>query len=72
MTPLAARIRRLRILQQMTQSQLAEKAGLSKYTVEKIEQSKHRGSMSLAVAVAVSKALGVTLDELTRDDPSTR
>lgn len=50
----------------MTVQQLADAAGLPKRTVE---EAIRRGTCSVKTAIKLADALGVTLDELCRDDP---
>lgn len=58
------RIKELRIEKGMTVQQLADAAGLSKRTVEDILR---RGDCVVSNAIKLADALGVTLDELCRD-----
>ena len=52
----------------MTVQQLADAAGLPKRTVE---ETIRRDTCSVNTAIKLADALGVTLDELCRDHPST-
>lgn len=52
----------------MTVQQLADAAGLPKRTVEEVMR---RDACSVATAIKLADALGVTLDELCRDKPET-
>lgn len=59
-------IQRFRNDKGMTVQQLADAAGIPKRTVE---QAIHRDTCSVKTAIKLADALGVTLDELCRDDP---
>jgi transcriptional regulator with XRE-family HTH domain len=56
-------IRTFRTQQGMTQEQLAEKAGISRVSLSKIENSEVL-SMSAKTAVSIARALNVTTDVL--------
>ncbi len=63
-------IRKLRFLQdEMTQQQLAEKAGVSRQTIIAIEQGKYSPSLELAFRIAL--VFGVPLGEVFSYDPET-
>lgn len=54
------RIKTLRIAQRMTQEELAEKAGLQRTHVVRIEQGKY--NFTLSVLSAIADALGCTIE----------
>jgi putative transcriptional regulator len=63
-------IRKLRFFQnEMTQQQLAEKAGVTRQTIIAIEQGKYSPSLELAFRIAL--VFGVPLDEVFSYDPET-
>ena len=63
-------IRKLRFFQnEMTQQQLADKAGVTRQTIIAMEQGKYSPSLELAFRVAL--AFGVPLDEVFSYDPET-
>lgn len=55
------RLKQLRILSNLTQQQLADKVGLDRTTICKIEGGTR---CSLPVALAISKALNTTVEDL--------
>lgn len=55
-------VRRIRRSRELTQGELASKAGICKNTVLRIEKSS--SDIKFAHAIAVAKALGTTIDEL--------
>lgn len=59
-------IKNIRTAKGMTVQQLADAAGISKRTLEDILR---RGDCLVSNAVKLADALGVTLDELCRDEP---
>lgn len=59
-------IKNIRTAKGMTVQQLADAAGISKRTLEDIIR---RGDCLVSNAVKLADALGVTLDELCRDEP---
>ena len=59
-------IKNIRAEKGMTVQQLADAAGISKRTLEDILR---RGDCLVSNAVKLADALGVTLDELCRDEP---
>ena len=59
------RIRDLRIDRNMTQEELAEKCGLSRVFINRIENGKANKVM-IATAFAIADALGVSVDVLFR------
>ena len=59
-------IKNIRAAKGMTVQQLADAAGISKRTLEDILR---RGDCLVSNAVKLADALGVTLDELCRDEP---
>lgn len=59
-------IKEIRAEKGMTVQQLADAAGISKRTLEDILR---RGDCLVSNAVKLADALGVTLDELCRDEP---
>lgn len=67
---LAGNVRRLRKAASLTQAQLAEAAGLPRATVAACEQPD--ANPGLQVLLALSKVLGVTMDELVRPPPTQR
>ncbi len=62
------RIRALRERQGLTQQALADRAGLTRQLVGAMEAKRH--SPNVAAAIAVARALGVSVEELFRDDPT--
>ena len=63
-------IRKLRFFQnEMTQQQLADKAGVTRQTIIAMEQGKYSPSLELAFRVAL--AFGVPLDQVFSYDPET-
>ena len=61
--PIANQIRRLRFEHgEMTQSELAEKIGMTRQTVAAIEQAKY--SPSLEAAFRIARVFGVGLDDV--------
>ncbi len=63
-------IRKLRFFQnEMTQQQLAEKAGVTRQTIIAIEQGKYSPSLELAFRIAL--VFGVPLNEVFSYDPET-
>lgn len=58
-------LKELRIKSGMTVQQLADAAGLPKRTVE---ETMRRDTCSIKTAIKLADALGVTLDELCRDE----
>jgi putative transcriptional regulator len=61
-------IRKLRFFQnEMTQQQLAEKAGVTRQTIIAIEQGKYSPSLELAFRIAL--VFGVPLDQVFSYDP---
>lgn len=65
--PIANVLRRLREAAEMTQQQLAVAAGLSVSAVSQIEQGTNTDPR-MSTLKALARALGVTVDELTRDN----
>ena len=64
------KIRTLRFFhEEMTQQQLAEKAGVTRQTIIAMEQGKYSPSLELAFRVAL--AFGVSLEEVFSYDPET-
>jgi len=64
-------IRKLRFFQnEMTQQQLAEKAGVTRQTIIAIEQGKYSPSLELAFRLAL--VFGVPLVEVFSYDPETK
>ncbi len=70
METLASNLKRLRRLRRMTQSELAERAGLPRATLASMEQPSTNPGIEGAVAVA--RALGVTVDQLISPPPEDR
>lgn len=63
-------IRKLRFFQnELTQQQLAEKAGVTRQTIIAIEQGKYSPSLELAFRIAL--VFGVPLNEVFSYDPET-
>ena len=56
------RVKQYRKAARMTQSQLAERAGISRQTISDIETGKHDPTISVALLLA--RALGVKVDNL--------
>jgi putative transcriptional regulator len=64
-------IRKLRFFRdEMTQQQLAEKAGVTRQTIIAIEQGKYSPSLELAFRLAL--VFGVPLDQVFSYDPETK
>lgn len=65
---LGTSIQRLRIDHDLSQEQLAYAAGLTRYTLQKLEKGESRpgspANPSLRHIMAIAQVLGVTLDEL--------
>ena len=59
-------IKNIRTAKGMTVQQLADAAGIPKRTVE---EATRRDTCSVGTAIKLADALGVTLDELCRDEP---
>lgn len=59
-------LKQIRIEKGLTVQQVADLAELSKRTVEEVMR---RDTCSVATAIKLADALGVTLDELCRDKP---
>lgn len=62
-TPLGRRVRRLRNSLDLTQADLARKAGLSRLSIHYLESGRHRTVRSDNL-LRLSRALGVTSEEL--------
>ena len=60
------RIKTARIEQHMTQRELAEKVGITRIALARIESSE-KPNMTASTAVSISKALGLSLDFLLCD-----
>ena len=56
------RVKQYRTAARMTQSQLAERAGVSRQTISDIETGKH--DPTITVALLLARALGVKVDNL--------
>ncbi|HEX73651.1 MAG TPA: helix-turn-helix transcriptional regulator [Dehalococcoidia bacterium] len=70
MTKIKNRIRRLRFdHDEMTQEELANRAGCTRQTIIALEQGKYVPSIELAFGIA--KAFGVTLEEVFQYEEST-
>ncbi|HUU64561.1 MAG TPA: helix-turn-helix transcriptional regulator [Dehalococcoidales bacterium] len=70
MTKVKNRIRRLRFdHDEMTQQELANRAGCTRQTIIALEQGKYVPSIELAFGIA--KAFGVTLEEVFQYEEST-
>jgi len=70
MTKVKNRIRRLRFdHDEMTQQELANRAGCTRQTIIALEQGKYVPSIELAFRIA--KAFGVTLEEVFQYEEST-
>jgi transcriptional regulator with XRE-family HTH domain len=63
-----AKVRALRDQRQLTQEQLAAKAGISKSTVVNIEQGQHQRRPYWPTLRVLADALGVQVDDLMTDD----
>lgn len=59
-------LKQIRIKKGLTVQQLADMAGLPKRTVENILRN---GDCLVSTAIKLADALGVTLDELCKDNP---
>ena len=59
---IANRVKQYRTSAHMTQSQLAERSGVSRQTISDIETGKHDPTISVALLLA--RALGVKVDNL--------
>lgn len=57
---------RLLLLRKMSQTELARATGIDVSNVNKLCRQTYTSSLSLDFAMAISKALDVTLDELTK------
>lgn len=66
----ARNIRRVRRLLDMTQIDLAEKAGLSKQTISNIETGRH--SLMLSTALHIADALELSVEQLVGRDSISR
>jgi putative transcriptional regulator len=55
-------VRRLRNLQGLSQEELAEAVGVSRQTINSIEQQ--RSTPSVAVAIGISRTFGKTVEEV--------
>ena len=63
----AQQIRNARIAQHLTQRQLAEKVGITRIALARIEASE-KPNFTASTAVAIAKALGLSLDFLLCDE----
>jgi len=71
MTKVKNRIRRLRFdLDEMTQEELAGRAGCTRQTIIALEQGKYVPSITLAFQIA--RALGVTLEDVFQYDEESK
>lgn len=61
------KIRNARIAQHLTQRQLAEKVGITRIALARIESSE-KPNFTASTAVAIAKALGLSLDFLLCDE----
>jgi transcriptional regulator with XRE-family HTH domain len=61
-TVLAANVRRLRLSQKLTQQQFAERVGISRVMINRVEAG--QTSVSAEVLFAIADALGVATDQL--------
>ena len=59
---LGQRLKDIRAERELTQEQVAEKAAIHPKHLQRLENG--RGNVTLATLVAISKALGVTVEEL--------
>lgn len=62
------RVREIRIKKNLSIPQLVELTGISRRTLQDIEK---RGDCLVSNAIKIADALGVTLDELCKDNPET-
>ncbi|MCI7421625.1 MAG: helix-turn-helix domain-containing protein [Ruminococcus sp.] len=60
------RVREIRTKEHLSIPQLVELTGISRRTLQEIEK---RGDCLVSNAIKIADALGVTLDELCRDNP---
>ena len=60
------RVREIRTKEHLSIPQLVELIGISRRTLQEIEK---RGDCLVSNAIKIADALGVTLDELCRDNP---
>lgn len=61
-------VREIRLQQGLSVPKLAELSGLSRRTIQEVER---RDECTVSTAKKLAAALGVTLDELCRDNPET-
>ena len=69
--PLAIRVRALRKAKRLTQTELAEQAGISRNHLHRIEAGSRR-NISPGILRSLAEVLGVTVDELTQTGLMTR
>ena len=57
------RLKKERLMQEMTQAELAEKSGISRQTIILLEQNGEK-PCNIATMVKIAQALGKTVDEI--------
>lgn len=62
-------LKKIRLERGLSVPQLVELSGLSRRTIQEVEK---RDTCSIATAIKLADALGVTLDELCRDVPKSK
>ena len=62
-------VRKIRLEKGLSVPKLSELSGLSRRTIQEVEK---RDECTVSTAKKLAKALGVTLDELCRDDPESK
>lgn len=62
MTSFESRVKKYRLLKEMTQDELANKVGIRRETISRLEQAKYNPSLELAVKI--SRVLDVAIEEL--------
>jgi transcriptional regulator with XRE-family HTH domain len=65
-------VKRLRDARGLTQTQLAERAGLTQGYVAKIESAAYAPDPALSVVLRLARALGVSIGELVAEKPTRR
>lgn len=65
---IGAKIVYYRMLKGMTQEQLAEKAGISKSYLSKIEHGKYAKNLPLTTLFLISQALNIDVCEIIKDE----
>lgn len=62
-------LKKIRLERGLSVPQLVELSGLSRRTIQEVEK---RDTCSVNTAIKLADALGVTLDELCRDNPQSK